>query len=88
MALASGNAACTTGLSATIYNYLTGDSTAGLSASPTAAQPAALKALCYNLALAVVTHIQAHAEVSITVPIDAFGAGIPAAPVTLTGTIS
>jgi hypothetical protein len=57
MALNAGNAACTTGLSSRIYNNLTGDPSSGAVAN------AALKSLCYNIALAVVAEIQANASV-------------------------
>lgn len=88
MAMNAGDTGCTSGLSQVIYNYRTGDSAAGFSSPLSAGQATALKHDCYQLALSIVSYIQAHAEVNITVPIDAFGAGVPAAPVTLSGTVS
>ncbi len=88
MAMNAGDTGCTSGLAQVIYNYRTGDSAAGFSSPLSSSQATALKHDCYQLALSIVSYLQAHAEVSITVPIDAFGSGIPAAPVTLTGTIS
>lgn len=88
MALDAGNAACSTGLSKRIFDALVADSSAGFSGSPTTAQTNSVKALAHDIALGVVAEIAANAAVSITVPIDAFGAGIPASPVVLTGTVA
>lgn len=61
MAMARGNAACTTGLSARIYNAVVADPTAGLPAAPSAAQTDALKALCFAIAGAVYDEITLNA---------------------------
>lgn len=88
MAMNAGDASCSSGLAQVIYNYRTGDSAAGFSSPLSSSQATALKHDCYQLALSIVSYLQAHTEVNITVSADAFGAGIPAAPVTLTGTIT
>lgn len=88
MALNAGNAACTTGMSKTVYDYLVGDARNGFSSPMSAAQSDAVKALCYAVARAVVYEIQANAAVNVTANTDAFGAGIPPAPVVLGGGIT
>lgn len=88
MAMNAGDATCTSGLAQVIYNYLSGDASCGFSSPLSDAQTTALKHLAYRLAQSTVTYVQAHAEVNITVPADAFGAGIPASEVTLSGTVS
>lgn len=88
MALQVGDAACTVGLSLRIYSAITGGASTGLSSPLTAAQQNALKALCYGIAVGVVGEIQTNASVSVnvTAPTNAYGAGIPAAPVVTSGT--
>ena len=88
MSMNAGDAGCTSGLSQVVYNYRTGDPSTGFSSPLSAAQTTALKHDCYQLSLAIVTYIQGHAEVSVTVPADAFGPGIPATDTTLTGSVS
>lgn len=88
MGLNAGNTACTTGLSARIYNALISSADSGFSSPMTAAQTNAVKALCYAVAVGVVNEVQANAAVSVTANPDAFGAGIPAAPVVVAGSIT
>ena len=88
MALNAGNAACSTGFSKTLYDYWTGDASNGFSGSMSADQTAMVKSLCYAIARAVVYEMQANATTSVTANTDAFGAGIPPAPVVLGGTIT
>lgn len=88
MALDAGDSGCTTGLSHLIYDSLTSDTRSGFSSPMTTAQSNSVKALAYSIAATVVAHLAANAEVKVTVPANAFGAGIPAAPVDLTGTIT
>ena len=88
MSMNAGTAACTTGLAQFIYNYRVGDPSSGFSSPLSAAQTTALKHDCYEFALAIVTYIQGNATVNITVPADAFGSGIPATDVVLTGTVT
>ncbi len=88
MALSAGNTACSTGLSKRIYDALTAASGNGFSSPLSSGQTDAVKALSYSIASAVVAEIAANAAVSVVVSADAFGAAIPAAPVTLTGSVS
>ncbi len=88
MAMNAGNSGCTTGLSSRIYDYLIADSRNGFSSPLTSGQSDAVKALCYAIARGVVDEVNADGACAITVSTDAFGAGVPAAPVALTGTIS
>ncbi len=88
MAMNAGDATCSSGLAQVIYNYRTGDSATGFSSPLSAAQSTALKHDCYQLALSIVSYLQGHAEVSVTIPADALGAGIPATDVVVTGTVT
>ena len=88
MALNAGNTACTTGLSARIYNALTSSADNGFSSPMTAAQTNSVKALCYAIATGVVAEIQANAAVNVTADTDDFGTGIPPAPVVISGQIT
>lgn len=88
MALNAGDAACSTGFSKTLYDYWSGDATNGFSGSMTADQIAMAKSLCYAIARAVVYEMQANATVSVTANADAFGTGIPPAPVVLGGSVT
>ncbi len=88
MSLNAGAADCSSGMAKTIYDYLTGDSRNGFSGSMTAAQSDAVKALCYAIARGVVYELQVNAVVGVTADTDAFGAGIPAAPVVVQGAIT
>lgn len=88
MAMATGNADCTAGLSKRIYDYLIGDAGNGFSGSMTAAQTATVKALCYAVSRAVVDEVVANAVCTVVAQTDDFGTGIPAAPVTKTGTVA
>lgn len=88
MALNAGDAACTTGMSLRIFNAITNGTNTGFSATLTVAQENAVKALCYGIAVGVVAEIQSNASVSVTANTDAFGAGIPAAPVALSGGVT
>ena len=74
MAMNAGDTGCTSGLAQVIYNYRTGDSAAGFSSPLSSSQATALKHDCYQLALSIVSYLQAHAEVSITVPVSAMPA--------------
>lgn len=85
MALQVGNAACTTGLALRIYSAIIGGTNTGFSGTLTTDQTNAIKALCYGIAVGVVGEIQTNSSVTVTAGIDAFGAGIPAAPVALNG---
>ena len=53
MTVAAGNTACTTGLSAAIYNAWVADANSGFSASLTTAQTNMIKAQCYDFAQAI-----------------------------------
>jgi len=88
MALQVGNAACTTGMSQRIYLAIVGGTSTGLSSPLTTAQADSLKAIAYGIAVGVVGEIQTNGTVSVSAPIDAFGAGIPASYVTLGGSIT
>jgi hypothetical protein len=88
MALNAGDAACSSGLAQRIYNAIIGGTNTGFSGSMTTAQTDSIKALCYGIAVGVVAEIQSNASVSVTAPIDAFGTGIPAAPVALSGGVT
>jgi hypothetical protein len=88
MALNAGDAGCTTGMSQRIYNAIIGGTGTGFSASPTVAQLDCIRALAYGIASGVVAEIQSNASVSVTAGTDAFGAGIPAAPVALSGGVT
>jgi len=88
MGMNAGDSGCTTGLSGGIYTYLTGDSRNGFSSPMTAAQSDAVKALCYAIARGVVAEVNAAGECSVTVSVDQLAAGVPAAPVILSGSIS
>jgi len=88
MALQVGDAACTTGMSLRIYSAIVGGTGTGFSASPTTAQLDSLRALAYGIAVGVVGEIQSNASVSVTAFVDAFGVGIPAAPVSLAGGVT
>ena len=67
MALNAGNSACSTGLSARIYTYWTGDARSGFVSPLTGAPDDAVKALCYAVARAMVDEIQANAVVTTTI---------------------
>ena len=73
MALNAGNSACSTGLSARIYTYWTGDARSGFVSPLTGAPDDAVKALCYAVARAVVDEITANASVTTTVNAAAGG---------------
>lgn len=88
MALNAGDAGCTTGMSLRIYNAIIGGTNTGFSGTLTAAQENSIKALAYGIAVGVVAEIQSNASVSVTANTDAFGAGIPAAPVALSGGVT
>jgi len=88
MALNAGDAGCTSGLALRIYNAIIGGTNTGFSASLTTDQENAIKALCYGIASGVVAEIQTNASVTATAPIDAFGVGIPAAPVAIPGGVT
>lgn len=88
MALQVGDSNCTSGLSLRIYNAIIGGTNTGFSGSMTTAQTDSIKALCYGIAVGVVAEIQSNASVSVTAPIDAFGTGIPAAPVVISGGVT
>lgn len=88
MALQTGDTGCTTGMSLRIYAALIGGVNTGFSGTLTTDQQNALKALAYGIASGVVAEIQSSGTVSVTAGTDAFGAGIPAAPVALTGSIT
>lgn len=88
MALNAGDSGCTSGMSKTLYDYLTGDARNGFSSPMSAAQSDAVKALCYAVARAVVYEMTANAVVNVTANTDAFGTGIPPAPVVVSGQIT
>lgn len=88
MALNAGNADCTTGMSKTLYDNLTSDARNGFSSPMSATQSDAVKALCYAVARAVVYEMTANAVVNVTADTDDFGAGIPAAPVVIQGSVT
>lgn len=88
MALNVGDAACTAGMAKRIYDAIVGGSNTGFSASPSVAQLNSIRALAYGIAVGVCAEIAANAEVSVTADADAFGTGIPPAPVDLTGAVS
>ena len=88
MSLNAGAADCSSGMAKTIYDYLTGDGRNGFSGSMTSAQTESVQALCYAIARAVVYELQVNAVVGVTANTDAFGAGIPAAPVVVQGAIT
>lgn len=88
MALQVGDSNCTSGLSLRIYSAIIGGTNTGFSGSMTTAQTDSIKALCYGIAVGVVAEIQSNASVSVTAPIDAFGTGIPAAPVVISGGVT
>ena len=88
MALNAGNAACSTGLFQTLYDYWTGDATSSFSGSMSADQTAMVKSLCYAVARASSTDAQTNAVVNVTADTDDFGTGIPPAPVVLGGSIT
>lgn len=83
MALQVGDTACTSGMAQRIY--IVGGVNTGFSGTLTAAQENSIKALAYGIAVGVVGEIQTNSSVTVTAGIDAFGAGIPAAPVVLSG---
>lgn len=85
MALQVGDSNCTSGLSLRIYSDIIGGVNTGFSGTLTAAQENSTKALAYGIAVGVVGEIQTNSSVTVTAGIDAFGAGIPAAPVALNG---
>jgi hypothetical protein len=88
MALNAGDAGCTSGMSQRIYLAIIGGTGTGFSASPTVAQLDCIRALAYGIASGVVAEIQSNASVTATAPIDAFGVGIPAAPVAIPGGVT
>ena len=88
MALNAGDAGCTSGLALRIYNAIIGGTNTGFSGTLTTDQTNAIKALCYGIAVGVVGEIQTNAAVTATAPIDAFGVGIPAAPVAIPGGVT
>ena len=88
MALQAGDAGCTTGMALRIYNAIIGGTNTGFSGSMTTAQTDSIKALCYGIAVGVVAEIQSNASVSVTADTDAFGTGIPAAPVVISGGVT
>lgn len=88
MALNAGDAACSTGLSKRIFDNLTGSADNGFSSPMSSAQTLAVKALCYSVAKGVVDEITANAAVTSTASADAFGAGVPPAPVNISGTVA
>lgn len=88
MALNAGDAGCTSGLALRIYNAIIGGTNTGFSGTLTTAQENSIKALCYGIASGVVAEIQSNASVTATAPIDAFGVGIPAAPVAIPGGVT
>jgi len=99
MALSAGDANCTTGLSKVLYDNFQAATDAKLgSLTPGDAPDKALKALCWVIANSVITYIKANGVVSTTIGIST-GAlqtsaapgsptAPPAAPQTLTGSIS
>jgi len=88
MALQVGDTACTSGMALRIYSAIIGGVNTGFSATLTTDQENAIKALCYGIAVGVVGEIQTNAAVTATAPIDAFGVGIPAAPVAIPGGVT
>lgn len=88
MALQVGNTACSSGMSQRIYNAIVGGVNTGFSGTLTTDQENAIKALAYGIAAGVVAEFQTNAAVSVTAQIDDFGAGIPAAPVVLSGGVT
>lgn len=88
MALNAGDAGCTTGLSGRIYTNWTGAAANGFSVPLSSDQTAAVKALCYAVALAVVDEIMANASVQTLVQADDFGAGIPPSPTYVYGGVT
>lgn len=88
MSLQVGDTACTTGMSHRIYSAITSSATNGFSSPLSAPQDEALKALCYGIAVGVVGEVQTNASVSVTAPTNAFGSGIPAAPVSIAGGVT
>lgn len=88
MALNAGDAGCTSGMAQRIYNALIGGVNTGFSGTLTTAQENSLKALAYGIAAGVVAEIQSNASVSVTATTDAFGTGIPPAPVVLAGGVT
>ena len=88
MSLSVGDTDCTTGLSGRIYGYLTSDARNGFSSPMSSAQSDAVKALCYAVAHAVVYELQTNAVVQVTADTDDLGAGVPASPVVLGGSIT
>lgn len=87
MALNAGDAACSAGVAKTLYDYWSGDADNGWSGSMTADQTKAVKSLCYAIARTIVYEMQANATVSVTANTDAFGTGIPPAPVVINGSV-
>ena len=85
MALQVGDTACSSGMAQRIYLAIIGGVNTGFSGTLTAAQENSIKALAYGIAVGVVGEIQTNSSVTVTAGIDAFGAGIPAAPVALNG---
>ena len=85
MALQVGDTACSSGMAQRIYLAIIGGVSTGFSGTLTTDQTNAIKALCYGIAVGVVGEIQTNSSVTVTAGIDAFGAGIPAAPVALNG---
>lgn len=88
MAMVTGNADCTSGLSKRIYDYLTSDARNGFSSPLSAVQADSVKALCYAVARAMIDETVTNAVCTITVSPDAFGTGIPAVPVVTTGVVA
>jgi hypothetical protein len=82
MALSAGDSGCTSGLSGAIYSAWTSDANNGFSSPLSTAQQTLLKAMCYRLASAIVSHITSNAVVSTT------GADPQGGTVTSTGTVS
>ncbi len=85
MALQVGDTACSSGMAQRICLAIIGGVSTGFSGTLTTDQTNAIKALCYGIAVGVVGEIQTNSSVTVTAGIDAFGAGIPAAPVALSG---
>lgn len=71
MSLDAGDAACTHGLSYRLFTTWQAEPGAGLSPpAPTADQTAALKAMCYAFAKAIVAEIQANAVPTGTITVS------------------